>query len=47
MLFGLINAPATFHAYIDDYLRPYIDDFAGSYLDNILIYSINEEEHEE
>jgi len=47
MLFGLTNAQATFQAYIDDYPWPYIDDFAGCYLDDILIYSINEEEHEE
>ena len=47
MPFGLTNAPATFQAYIDDCLRPYIDDFAVCYLDDILIYSTNEEEHEE
>jgi len=47
MPFGLTNAPSTFQAYIDDCLRPYIDDFAVCYLDDILIYSTNEEEHEE
>jgi len=47
MLFGLSNTPATFQAYIDDSLRPIIGDFALCYLDDILIYSTNEEEHEE
>jgi hypothetical protein len=47
MPFGLINAPATFQAYIDDYFRPFIDDFAGCYIDDILIYSTDEEEHTE
>ena len=47
MPFGLTNAPATFQAYIEDCLWPYIDDFAVCYIDDILIYSTNEEEHEE
>jgi hypothetical protein len=47
MPFGLTKAPATFQAYIDDCLRPFIDNFAVCYLDEILIYSTNEEEHEE
>jgi hypothetical protein len=47
MPFRLTNAPATFQAYIDDYLWPFIDDFAGCYLDDILIYSTDEEEHTE
>jgi hypothetical protein len=41
------DAPAMFQAYIDDCLRPYIDDFTVCYLDDILIYSANEEEHED
>jgi hypothetical protein len=45
--FGLTNALAKFHAYIDDCLRPYIDDFTMCYLDNILINSANEKEHED
>jgi len=47
MPFGRINAPATFQSYINDCLRPYIDDFAVCYLDDILIYSMNDKEHEE
>ena len=46
MPFRLTNEPATFQAYIDDFLRPYIDDFTMCYLDDILIYSTNEKEHE-
>jgi len=46
MPFGLMNAPVTFQAYIDDCLRPYIDDLAVRYLNDILIYSTNEEEYE-
>jgi len=40
-------APATFQAYIDECLWPYIDDIAVCYLDDILIYSTNENEHED
>jgi len=47
MPFGPTNVPATFQSYIDHCLRPYIDDFAVCYLDDILIYSTNEEDHEE
>jgi hypothetical protein len=47
MPFGLKNAQGKFQAYIDNCLRPYIDDFTVCYLDDILIYSANEEEHED
>jgi len=47
MPFCLTNAPATFQSYIDDCLQPYIDDLTVCYLEDILIYSTNEEEHEE
>jgi hypothetical protein len=47
MPFGLTNAPASFQAYIHDFLRPYIDHFTVCYLDDILIYSTNNKEHEE
>jgi len=46
MPFGIMNAPATFQADIDDCLRPSIDDFTISYHDDILICSINEEVHQ-
>ena len=38
MFFGLINAPATFQAFINNILREYLDIFIIMYLDNILIY---------
>lgn len=47
MPIGLTNAPAAFQACIDHCLQPFIHDFAVCYLDNILIYSTDEEEHEE
>jgi len=40
-------ASATFQLYIYESLWPYIDDFAVCYLDDVLIYSANEQEHEE
>jgi hypothetical protein len=45
MLFGLINALATFQAYINKALTGYLDEFCVVYLDNILIYSKTTEEH--
>lgn len=38
MLFGLINALATFQVYINNVLRKYLDVFIVVYLDNILVY---------
>jgi len=46
MPLGLMNALATFKAYIDDYWQPYTDDFVVWYLDDIVIYSTNDEEHD-
>jgi len=46
MPFGLPHVPATFQAYIDDCKRANICDFAICYLDNMLIYSTNENEHD-
>jgi hypothetical protein len=47
MPFGLCNAPGTFQTFINETLRDYLDDFCTAYLDDILIYSENEEDHEE
>ena len=46
MPFGLCNGPASFQHYINDTLRDYLDVFYTAYLDDILIYSLNEAEHE-
>jgi hypothetical protein len=47
MPFSLTNAPATFQTYINRTLRGYIDDFYIVYLDDILIFSQNEEQHQQ
>ncbi|RMZ74713.1 hypothetical protein DV737_g5810, partial [Chaetothyriales sp. CBS 132003] len=46
MPFGLVNAPATFQAYINKALSGLLDEFCVVYLDDILIFSQNEKEHE-
>ena len=45
MLFGLMNAPATFQAYINESLREMLDISYITYIDNMLIYSAACEEH--
>jgi hypothetical protein len=45
MLFGLMNAPATFQTLINRILHPFINKFIVVYLDNITIYSNSEEQH--
>ena len=47
MPFGLVNAPATFQAYINKALGGLLDDFCVVYLDDILIYSQNDGDHTE
>ena len=46
MPFGLINAPATFQAMIDNILWEKIDISVIIYLNDILIYSKNKEQHQ-
>ena len=46
MLFGLINAPASFQTYIYKVLREHLDNFIIVFLDNILIYSRKVKKHQ-
>ncbi len=43
MPFGLVNAPANFHSYINKCLAEKLDIFCIVYLDDILIYTSKEE----
>lgn len=43
--FGLKNAPSIFQRAIDDILREYIGIFVYVYIDDVIIYSINEDDH--
>jgi Reverse transcriptase (RNA-dependent DNA polymerase) len=46
MLFGLINASATFQSYINEALRGYLDIFCIIYLNDIIVYSERVEDYE-
>jgi hypothetical protein len=47
MSFGLTNAPAYFMYLMNSVFMDYLDKFIVVFIDDILVYSQNEQEHEE
>jgi len=45
--FGLTNAPTTFMCLMNNLFSQYLHKFLLIFIDDILVYSKNEEEHEE
>jgi hypothetical protein len=45
MPFGVTNAPAVFMDYINWIFQPYLDRFVIILIDDILVYSMNSQEH--
>ena len=45
MPFGLTNAPASFQHFLNTIFADLLDVFVIIYLDDILIFSLNEEDH--
>ena len=45
--FGLTNAPAAFMDLMNRMFRPYLDQFFVVFIDDTLLYSKDEQEHEQ